>query len=154
MKTLIILMVLSTTGFITEPKSDAKEDVKGSWTLVKYRYGSDDVLHDVPEFMVYVKNITDTHFSWCSFSPEDGNVIGTGGGTYEFKDGKYVESTQFWFPSGTDIPGTTTAFDSKMKGNTWTISGFIRNVELNPSSGELEQIDSIFMEEVWQRATH
>ena len=115
-------MAISLSGFVTEPEVEPQKEIQGSWTLVKYRYGNDQVLQNVPEFMVYVKNITDTHFSWCSFSPEDGNVIGTGGGTYEFKNGKYVEKTEYWFPSGTDIPGTQTAFDYKLKGNSWTIS--------------------------------
>ena len=147
-------MAISLSGFVTEPEVEPQKEIQGSWTLVKYRYGNDQVLQNVPEFMVYVKNITDTHFSWCSFSPEDGNVIGTGGGTYEFKNGKYVEKTEYWFPSGTDIPGTQTAFDYKLKGNSWTISGYIKNVELDPSSGEIQEIDSTYLEEVWQRVTH
>lgn len=147
-------MAISLSGFVTEPEVEPQKEIQGSWTLVKYRYGNDQVLQNVPEFMVYVKNITDTHFSWCSFSPEDGNVIGTGGGTYEFKNGKYVEKTEYWFPSGTDIPGTQTAFDYKLKGNSWTISGYIKNVELDPSSGDIQEIDSTYLEEVWQRVTH
>jgi hypothetical protein len=33
----------------------------------------------------------------------------------------------------------------------WTINGYIKEVELNPASGEMVPIDSIFISEVWQR---
>jgi len=150
MKAILLMFVILVSGAFTT-KPDYQNDLMGSWTLVKYKYGQDKDLNEVPEFLYYVKNITETHFSWCSYNPEDGNVAGAGGGTYEFKGGKYVEKTDFWFPSGTDIPGTETAFEYKIKGNMWTIRGYIKSVELDPGSGEFIEIDSTLIEEVWQR---
>jgi hypothetical protein len=150
MKSLIILIPLL-VGFTHTPKEGLKDKVIGSWSLVQYKYGEDAEYNTVPEFMYYVKNVTSSHFSWCSYNPEDGKVIGAGGGTY-IVDGKdYVESTDFWYPSGTSIPGTKTTFNFKIEGNMWTISGYIKEVELNPSTGEIAPIDSTFISEVWQR---
>jgi hypothetical protein len=150
MKALIISLSLL-FGIVNTPDEKPKNKLLGSWTLVQFKYGHDAEFNDVPEFMYYVKNLTDSHFSWCSYNPEDGNVIGSGGGTYVMTDKTYIESTDFWFPSGTSIPGSKTSFNYKLKGNMWTISGYIKEVELNPSSGEMAPIDSIYISEVWQR---
>lgn len=150
MKLLLILFPLF-FAFTLPPSEGPQEKLIGSWSLVKYKYGKDAEYNNVPEFMYYIKNITSSHFSWCSYNPEDGEVIGAGGGTYAIGAKDYVESTDFWFPSGTSIPGTKTSFAYKIKGNMWTISGYIKEVEMNPSSGEIVPIDSIYISEVWQR---
>ena len=150
MKSLIIIIPL-VFGFTTVPLNGPQDKLIGSWSLVQYKYGHDSEYNDVPEFMYYVKNITSSHFSWCSYNPEDGNIIGTGGGTYSVDKKIYIESTDFWYPSGTSIPGTKTSFDYEIKGNMWTISGYIKEVEINPSSGEMVPIDSTYISEIWQR---
>jgi len=150
MKLLLILIPILLG--LTPPTKDAPTDkLIGSWHLVQYKYGDDEGFSDVPEFMYYVKNVTKTHFSWCSYNPEDGNIVGAGGGTYELSDKKYTENTEYWYPSGTSIPGTETSFDYKLKGNRWTISGYIKAVELNPASGEMVPIDSTYISEIWMR---
>ncbi len=150
MKTLVLFFALL-LGFGFTKKENPREKIMGSWTLVKYKYGHDAEYNNVPEFMFYVKNVTDTHFSWCSYNPEDGNIIGAGGGTYTIDDKEYIENTEFWYPSGTSIPGTQTRFHYEVNGNMWTISGYIKEVELNPASGEIMPIDSTYISEVWQR---
>ena len=147
----ILLLIPFILGLNVPPSEAPNEKLIGSWNLVQYKYGEDENYNDVPEFMYYVKNITQRRFSWCSYNPEDGEVIGTGGGTYEIVGKKYVESTDFWYPSGTNIPGTQTAFDYKIKGNRWTISGYVKEVELSPSTGEMVRVDSTYIEEVWMR---
>ena len=125
MKTLILLLPLL-LGINLNTEEDSADKLQGSWTLVEFKYGLDAEYEKVPEFMYYIKNLTSTHFSWCSYNPEDGEVIGAGGGTYTVSKKEYSESTDFWYPSGTSIPGTTTAFKYKLRGNMWTISGYIR----------------------------
>jgi hypothetical protein len=147
----LILLLPFLFGFTPTPNMSPQDKLLGSWTLVKFKYGHDAEFNDVPEFVQYVKNITSSHFSWCSYNPEDGEVIGTGGGTYSIDNKNYIESTEFWYPSGTSIPGTKTTFSYKIKGNMWTISGYIKEIELNPSSGEIAPIDSTYISEVWQR---
>lgn len=150
MKSLLIILPII-FGFTLVPENSPQDKLLGSWTLVQYKYGQDSEYNDVPEFMYYVKNVTASHFSWCSYNPEDGNIIGTGGGSYTANNKLYIESTEFWYPSGTSIPGTKTSFKYEIKGNMWTISGYIKEVELNPSSGEMVPIDSTYISEIWQR---
>ena len=150
MKTLIILLPLL-LGLNITPERDVAEKLLGSWNLVEYKYGQDAEYNQVPEFMYYIKNVTVNHFSWCSYNPENGKVIGAGGGTYTIDGKNYVESTNYWYPSGTSIPGTRTTFEYELRGNMWTISGYIKEVELNPASGEMAPIDSIYISEVWQK---
>ena len=135
MKSLIILIPLL-VGFTQTPKEGPQDKLLGSWSLVQYKYGQDAEYNDVPEFM---------------YNPEDGKVIGAGGGTYSVGGKDYIESTDFWYPSGTSIPGTKTTFTYKIEGNMWTISGYIKEVELNPATGEIAPIDSTYISEVWQR---
>jgi hypothetical protein len=145
----ILILLPLLIGFTEPPKDSPADKLIGSWNLVQYKYGEAQEFSDVPEFIYYVKNITPTHFSWCSYNPENGDIIGTGGGTYEIDSKAYTESTEFWYPSGTNIPGTRTAFKYKMKGKTWTISGYVKQVEINPASGEMAPIDSTYISEVW-----
>ncbi len=135
-----------------DPISDKENsNFEGTWKLVKYKYGTGDDFSEVPAFMNYVKNITKSHFSWCSYNPDDGKVVGMGGGTYHFTNKKYFEKTDFWYPTGSGIPGTETAFKYSFKGKQWTIEGYIKSLTLNPSTGEFTQIDSTYMVEVWQK---
>ncbi len=150
MKAILLLFALL---FIETPEpvlNKEKSKFEGSWKLVKYKYGTGDDFSEVPTFMNYIKNVTKNHFSWCSYNPEDGKVVGMGGGTYHYTKNNYFEKTNFWYPTGSGIPGTETSFKYTFKGKQWTIEGYIKSLSLNPSTGEFTQIDSTYMVEVWQ----
>ncbi len=151
MKALLLLLTLLVidTPFTTVDKEKSK--FEGSWKLVKYNYDNGNELNDVPPFMKYVKNVTKSHFSWCSYNPDDGKVVGMGGGTYFYDKNRYVEKTDFWYPAGSGIPGTETSFSYSFKGKQWRIEGYIKSLTLNPSTGEFTEVDSTYMVEVWQR---
>ena len=72
-------------------------------------------------------------------------------GTYELDGNKYIESSDFWYPSGTNIPGSKTAFEYQLKGNRWTINGYVKEVELSPSTGKMVRTDSTHISEIWMR---
>ena len=127
-----------------------RANLEGSWTLIKYKYGGDAEYSEVPQIVTYVKHITKNHFSWASYG-EKGELINAGGGRYSFKDGKYREEIDYFHPIGSNLPGTYVDFDYSITGNNWQISGYVKNVQLNPGSGEFEQVDSIKLDEVWQR---
>ena len=149
-----VFLIVFASLFINSPSVIVEKDkskFEGSWKLLKYKYGMGEDLCEVPEFMSYVKNVTKSHFSWCSFNPEDGKVVGMGGGTYHFDKTDYIEKTDFWFPTGSGIPGTETSFKYTFKGNQWTIEGYIKSLTLNPSNGEFTQTDSTYLVEVWQK---
>lgn len=151
-KIALALIILLSFSFKSDHSFESKKEMLiGSWQLESFKYNQDETFSKVPDFVRYVKNITKSHYSWCSYESEAGNVISTGGGTYDLSEDLYTETTEFWYPSGTGIPGTSTHFEYEITSNKWIISGYIRNVELSPVSGELQAIDSTHMEEVWVR---
>lgn len=139
--------------FLTTGSSSQKHNIdrlQGSWTMIKYKYGTEKELSEVPDILTYVKHITSTHFSWASYG-EDGNLIAAGGGTYDVDGSKYTEHIDYFHPLGSNLPGSSVEFDFNLNGNDWTINGFVKNIQINPGSGEYEQVDSIRLEEVWRR---
>ena len=118
--------------------------------MIKYKQGKDQDLTEVPQVIKYVKYISDRHFGWASYG-ENGNVIGAGGGTYKLTNDTYTETIDYFHPHGANLAGSSVTFDYKMKGNDWTISGFVKNIQLNPGTGEYEMVDSVFLEEVWRK---
>jgi len=151
MKVFLFAFALVFIGTPNNGVDKEESNFEGSWKLLKYGYGTGNGLSEVPEFMNYVKNVTKSHFSWCSYNPENGAVIGMGGGTYHFDKAIYYEKTDFWYPAGSGIPGTQTSFEYTFKGNNWTIEGYVKSLTLNPSTGEFNEIDSTYMIEVWQK---
>lgn len=142
-----LLVIFLTSGSTPTAQST---DLKGSWTLIKYKYGSEKELSDVPEIITYVKHITENHFSWASYA-QNGNLIAAGGGNYEISDDIYSEHIQYFHPLGSNLPGSSVDFNYSLTGNNWTISGFVKNIQINPGNGAYETIDSIRLEEVWRR---
>ncbi len=129
---------------------EEKATLQGSWTMIKYKYGTEKEFSEVPAIITYVKNLTTTHYSWASYG-EDGNLIWAGGGTYEIVDGKYRENIEYFHPLGSNLSGTYVDFDYTINGNDWTISGYVKEVQLNPTSGKYESVDSSRLEEIWRR---
>jgi len=154
---LIPLILLMTLGGFKKiqvgddhPQINGPSELQGSWHLVSFKYGEDKEYSQVPEFVKYVKHITKRHFSWASYN-EDGDVVGAGGGTYRIEDNQYFEVIDFFHPPGTNLAGTSVTYDFTVDGNKWTISGYIKAVNLDPNSAEWKQIDSTKLEEVWMR---
>jgi hypothetical protein len=48
--------------------------------------------------------------------------MGTGGGTYTFKDGKYTENIEFFSRDSSRV-GSSLAFDGKLENGDWHHSG-------------------------------
>ena len=145
-----LLLVVLTLLMAACSKTEQGDALIGSWTLTKYKYGTETDLSDVPEIVTYVKHLTGTHFSWASYG-ENGNLIAAGGGTYELSDNLYTEYIDYFHPLGSNLPGSSVSFKYSTQGNDWTISGYVKNVQINPASGKYESIDSVRLEEVWRK---
>ena len=93
MRNFIIISLIGTVGLalIGSLSQTQPEHIQGTWELESFKYGTDKEYNEVPEFVKYVKSVTDTHFSWASYG-EDGDVVGAGGGTYEVEGNKYIEN--------------------------------------------------------------
>ncbi len=83
-----------------------------------------------------LKILSGTRFQWMAINAATKEFFGTGGGTYTFKDGKYVETIEFFSRDNSRV-GAVLSFEGKVSGDKWEHSG-------KSSKG-----DDIF--EIWSR---
>ncbi len=146
------LLFLVSLGFISFGHSPPQnQQVLGSWEMIAYKYGADSVFHEVPEFIKYVKHVTETHYTWVSFQADGDEIVGAGGGRYQVMENRYIESIDFFYPQGNNLVGTSTTFNFEIANNIWYISGYVNDIQLDPSSGEYVKVDSVKLEEKWRR---
>lgn len=69
-----------------------------------------------------VKLVSGTRFQWIVFDTVEKTFYKTGGGTYNFKNGKYTERIEF-LSSDNNRVGTTQIFDSKLDNGVWDYKG-------------------------------
>lgn len=65
-----------------------------------------------------IKLLTATRFQWAAINPETKQFMGTGGGTYTFKDGKYTETIDFFSRDNSRV-GRSLPFEGELKGDDW-----------------------------------
>jgi hypothetical protein len=65
-----------------------------------------------------LKVLSGTRFQWIAMNIETGEFSGTGGGTYTFKDGKYVETIDFFSRDNSRV-GAVLSFDARLDGSHW-----------------------------------
>jgi len=116
--------------------------------MVAYKYGNETTFKDMDDaWMKEIKLITGSHFTWTSY--DDQELIGTGGGTYTYENGKYIENIEFFHPLGSNMIGSSQVFDCKLEDGKWYHSGYIKKYEIDPETLDYVVVDSSFIEEVW-----
>jgi hypothetical protein len=69
-----------------------------------------------------LKILSGTRFQWAAIDPGKKEFSGTGGGVYEFKDGKYTEHIEF-FSRDSNRVGASLGFDGRLDDGEWHHSG-------------------------------
>ena len=69
-----------------------------------------------------IKILSGTHFQWAAIDPGTKQFSGTGGGTYEFANGKYTEHIEFFSRDSSRV-GASLSFDGKLENGDWHHSG-------------------------------
>ncbi|MFN4313324.1 MAG: hypothetical protein ACK4E0_03450 [Chitinophagaceae bacterium] len=69
-----------------------------------------------------LKLLTGNRFQWFAINPATREFFGTGGGTYRFENGKYVETIEFFSRDGSRV-GASLEFDGRVDGDYWYHSG-------------------------------
>jgi hypothetical protein len=69
-----------------------------------------------------LKILSGSRFQWAAFDSDTHQFFGTGGGTYEVKNGKYVENIEFFSRDNKRV-GATLTFDCVLNGKDWTHAG-------------------------------
>ena len=86
-----------------------------------------------------LKILSATRFQWAAIDPGTKEFFGTGGGTYQFVNGKYTEQIEFFSRDSNRI-GASLRFNGKLENGEWHHSGL-------SSKGE-----TIY--EIWSRINH
>ena len=69
-----------------------------------------------------LKMLTGKRFQWFAINPETKQFSGTGGGTYNFENGKYTENILFFSRDNSRV-GASLQFDGKIVDGNWHHSG-------------------------------
>lgn len=69
-----------------------------------------------------LKLLTGTKFQWVAMDPAKKQFSGTGGGSYTFKDGKYIENIEFFSRDNSRV-GASLVFNGKLEKGDWHHSG-------------------------------
>ncbi|RYZ44678.1 MAG: membrane or secreted protein [Chitinophagaceae bacterium] len=69
-----------------------------------------------------IKILSGTRFQWAAIDPGTKQFMGTGGGTYTFRDGKYTENIEFFSRDSSRV-GSSLSFDGKLEAGDWHHSG-------------------------------
>lgn len=69
-----------------------------------------------------LKMLTATRFQWFAIDPDGNKFSGTGGGTYTFKDGKYIENIDFFSRDASRV-GASLSFDDHLEEGKWHHTG-------------------------------
>jgi hypothetical protein len=102
---------------------DGKAPLAGVWRITG-RMGDDGkvaAIHQTGTRQTY-KMLTGTKFQWVAIDPGKKQFSGTGGGSYTFKDGKYIENIEFFSRDNSRV-GASLSFDGKLEDGNWHHSG-------------------------------
>ena len=69
-----------------------------------------------------IKLLSATRFQWAAIDPGTREFFGTGGGTYQFENGKYTEQIEFFSKDSNRI-GASLSFEGKLENGDWHHSG-------------------------------
>lgn len=69
-----------------------------------------------------IKILSGRRFQWAAIDPGNKQFSGTGGGTYEFANGKYIEHIEFFSRDSSRV-GASLSFDGKLENGEWHHSG-------------------------------
>jgi hypothetical protein len=122
------LRINGTEGMVpTEWKSadltSATTPLTGPWLMAGRKNQNGEISRrdtDVPRKTM--KLLTGTKFQWIAFNTSTGEFFGSGGGSYEAKDGKYVEKIEFFSRDNTRV-GAELPFNFEVQGVDWHHSG-------------------------------
>jgi hypothetical protein len=134
LSSLVLLAARLASGADDNPNAQAdvkrlKRELPSTWECVSFV--------DAPKQIGHIKHVTPTHFTWVTYDRDQKAVLAVSGGTWSFKDGKYVEVIEFASDTHQHLRGKTNAFTINLVGDKWDHKGVPDN--------EIE------VDEVWSR---
>ncbi|HEX5025686.1 MAG TPA: hypothetical protein VFV68_10455 [Agriterribacter sp.] len=106
---------------VWERVDDGQGPLAGNWRITQRKQG--DNMSDMPlRARRTLKLLTGTRFQWAAINIETGEFSGTGGGTYTFSNGKYIENIAFFSRDSSRV-GASLSFDDKIENGKWIHTG-------------------------------
>lgn len=93
----------------------------GNWRMSGRKNGEQITENPLKARRTY-KLLTGTRFQWFAINIETGEFSGTGGGTYQFINGKYTEHIEFFSRDNSRV-GASLQFSAKIEDSNWHHSG-------------------------------
>lgn len=106
---------------IWEKVSDSKDALTHTWVFTG-RKNDGQIVRSTPGARRTVKILSGGRFQWIAFNSETKEFMGTGGGTYTAKNGKYVEKITFFSKDDSRV-GASLDFNFEVKDGEWNHSG-------------------------------
>lgn len=97
-------------------------DLSGVWKITKRMQDGNLVPIHQAGTRKTLKILTGKRFQWFAIDPANNTFSGTGGGTYTFSKGKYVEKIEFFSRDVSRI-GASLSFDDHLENGEWHHSG-------------------------------
>lgn len=101
---------------------DGDAPLAGVWRISARKQGENLVEIHQTGTRKTLKLVTGTYFQWFAIDPAENLFLGTGGGTYTFKEGKYIENIEF-FSRDNNRVGASLSFDGEIQDEKWIHSG-------------------------------
>jgi len=96
-------------------------NLAGAWLITgRERNGAMSTI--TPGVRKTMKILSGTRFQWIAYNTETRAFLGTGGGTYTTKDGKYTENIEFFSRDDSRV-GASLGFNFELKEGHWHHSG-------------------------------
>ncbi|HTO16811.1 MAG TPA: hypothetical protein VLZ83_13660 [Edaphocola sp.] len=114
--------ILNLDGIHYERIDNGNAKLSGVWKISeRILNGKMTVIHQKGTRKT-LKILTGTRFQWFAIDPDGNQFLGSGGGTYSFKDGIYTEKIEF-FSRDSNRVGASLSFKGALKNARWHHSG-------------------------------
>lgn len=100
---------------------EGKDALAGNWRITGRM--NNGQIQEIPlRARKTLKLMSGSRFQWMAINTETKEFSGTGGGTYSFKDGKYIENIEFFSRDSSRV-GASLSFEGSVKDKVWTHKG-------------------------------
>ena len=100
-----------------------KNDLQGKWLMVGRVRNGNEQRRNLDRPRKTMKFLINGYFQWIAFNTETFQFSGSGGGKYITKDGKYIESIEYFSRDDTKV-GLNLEFDYELINKEWNHKGF------------------------------
>jgi hypothetical protein len=117
-------LTIDTNGkkIVYDKIDDGSAPLTGAWHITsQMREGQIVPIHRTGTRKT-LKILSGTRFQWVAIDPGTKEFFGTGGGVYDFINGKYREEIDFFSRDGNRV-GASLSFDGKLENGEWHHSG-------------------------------